>query len=1195
MNFLRKITSPPVFDDEEKTQQAYLLHIILWTLILIPVPFIIYTPIKAPENITRVLLQAVYGETVNIGLLIMLRKGHVQTLSVIQVVTFWLFFAVSAFTGTGVQGEAYLLGFGLAIAIAGILLGGIGALICTVASLAAGALMVYLQAYGGIQSSFISSPLTTWVISLVLFPLGATLQYLASQSMKKSLARARASEERYRLISQVSSDYTFSTTLNPEGKMYLNWVAGAFERMTGYSYEEYIEAGGWRGLLYPEDVDKDDAAFDLLSGNQSTISEVRTFKKNREVMWVRVYAHPVWDKKLNRLVGIIGAVQDINEQKQIEEELRRSESIYRRAIEVAGAVPYHQTFDSEGRIHYDFMSEGIREITGYGPEEFTDDLWGTLVIDRHLLEDLEPFSLEDAIQKVRTGDIPIWKCEHCIKARDGKIKWVFEAAVDLRDERGIAFGSVGLYQDITERKQSEQSLKYERDLLQIFLDNIPDTVYFKDRESRFVRINSALARVLGVRSAQDAIGKSDLDYHPPRLAKSFMEEERQIIETGQAIVNRIEFNPTLDGQLRWFSATKVPVRDASGQVIGLIGISRDVTEQKLAQEYEQNRRATLEKVLTLGQEVTEVQDILTTLKRIWNGVRHDLNFDRAGIYLYDQVSNSMDGTFGTNNRGEIVEEWDSHISLSEQTRDSKAFVKVLNESDGLYVTHNYAMEHDIQDGQIMSGVRDFAAVAARMGDKPVAVICVDNLITGRLISNEQLEALRLFAGYAGLAIVNSRLNDALQIELQQQKQSEEREVRRRSMLEKVLELGKRITETTDFPTTLQRIWHSVHDDLTFDRVGIFLYDPENYSVDGTYGTTRRGEMAEEWDLHIPLDGEISETLSFINVITEEDGVYRTHDYAVERKIPHGHIMEGVKDYAAVAAWAGDKPMGVICVDNLITGRAIDEEQLEALRLFAGYAGLAIQNARLNATLEEDLEHRQILIEELEAKNAELERFTYTVSHDLKSPLVTITGFLGFVEKDALAGNTSRIKASIDRISNAAQKMQQLLNDLLELSRIGRLMNKPEYVPFGEIAREALEQVRGRLEANQVQVDIQESLPTVHGDKIRLIEVVQNLLDNAAKFTKGRPKPHVRIGSKGNDENGLPVFFVSDNGIGIAPQYHEKIFGLFDKLDPSVEGTGVGLTLVKRIIEVHGGKIWLESQPGNGATFYFTLPAKHQEE
>ena len=199
-----------------------------------------------------------------------------------------------------------------------------------------------------------------------------------------------------------------------------------------------------------------------------------------------------------------------------------------------------------------------------------------------------------------------------------------------------------------------------------------------------------------------------------------------------------------------------------------------------------------------------------------------------------------------------------------------------------------------------------------------------------------------------------------------------------------------------------------------------------------------------------------------------------------------------------------------------------------------------------------------------------------------------------MEKDALAGNTEKVKSSIVRIQNAAQKMQKLLNDLLELSRVGRLMNQPENLPFTEIAREALDQVRGRLEANRIRIEMADALPVVHGDRIRLVEVMQNLVDNAAKFSRNAPDPLISIGWNGNTEKGFPIFFVRDNGIGIAPQYHEQVFGLFDKLDPTAEGTGVGLTLVKRIIEVHGGKIWIESQPGSGATFYFSLPGETQE-
>lgn len=231
--------------------------------------------------------------------------------------------------------------------------------------------------------------------------------------------------------------------------------------------------------------------------------------------------------------------------------------------------------------------------------------------------------------------------------------------------------------------------------------------------------------------------------------------------------------------------------------------------------------------------------------------------------------------------------------------------------------------------------------------------------------------------------------------------------------------------------------------------------------------------------------------------------------------------------------------------------------------------------------------REALIASLEAKNAELERFTYTVSHDLKAPLITIRGFLGYIEQDARSGDMTRLKGDTQRIIDASEKMHRLLNELLELSRIGRLMNPSQNIAFGDLIQDVIKLMEGRLQERNVEVKIQDSLPVLFGDCQRLLEVIQNLLDNAVKFMGEQTKPVIEIGTKG-EENGMPVLYVRDNGMGIAPEHHERIFGLFNKLNPSAEGTGAGLSIVKRIIEMHGGRIWVESEEGKGATFYFTL-------
>jgi two-component system, LuxR family, sensor kinase FixL len=236
--------------------------------------------------------------------------------------------------------------------------------------------------------------------------------------------------------------------------------------------------------------------------------------------------------------------------------------------------------------------------------------------------------------------------------------------------------------------------------------------------------------------------------------------------------------------------------------------------------------------------------------------------------------------------------------------------------------------------------------------------------------------------------------------------------------------------------------------------------------------------------------------------------------------------------------------------------------------------------------------REALIAELEAKNTELERFTYTVSHDLRSPLVTIFGFLGFAEKALGKGDPEGTRRDLERVRSAATRMEHLLRDLLELSRTGRVAAPPQEVSVEDLAREVVGLLDGPIRKRGVEVRIEDGLPTVCGDPVRLREVLQNLVENATTFTASRPCPLVTIGSRGRDETGHAVLFVRDNGIGVEPAHHERVFRLFEKLDPHGEGTGVGLAIARRIVEGHGGRIWVESEGrGRGATFCFTLPER----
>jgi PAS domain S-box-containing protein len=221
--------------------------------------------------------------------------------------------------------------------------------------------------------------------------------------------------------------------------------------------------------------------------------------------------------------------------------------------------------------------------------------------------------------------------------------------------------------------------------------------------------------------------------------------------------------------------------------------------------------------------------------------------------------------------------------------------------------------------------------------------------------------------------------------------------------------------------------------------------------------------------------------------------------------------------------------------------------------------------------------RESLIRELEAKNAELERFGYAVTHDLKAPLVTIRGFAEYLEKDAREGRSDRLAVDAARIAEAVARLQGLLDRLFELSRAGRPVGPPVSVPAGELVQEALRLLRERASETGTRVEVDLELPAVFGDRARLVQVFHNLLDNAMKFGGGGP---VSVRARSADD-GRVVLVVQDAGIGIEPRHRDRVLDIFERLDPRGEGAGVGLAVVKRILESQGGRVWLESD-GLGA-------------
>jgi PAS domain S-box-containing protein len=232
--------------------------------------------------------------------------------------------------------------------------------------------------------------------------------------------------------------------------------------------------------------------------------------------------------------------------------------------------------------------------------------------------------------------------------------------------------------------------------------------------------------------------------------------------------------------------------------------------------------------------------------------------------------------------------------------------------------------------------------------------------------------------------------------------------------------------------------------------------------------------------------------------------------------------------------------------------------------------------------------RESLIQELELKNTELERFASKVSHDLKAPLITMRGFLGYLERDLREGRADRLTADVARVVEASGQMQSLLDELLALARAGLPAGPPAPVAIAEVVRDAAAAVEGRLRSRGIQLSTADELPVVRGDRPRLVQVFQSLLDNAAKFIGSRPDGAVRVEARPGAD-GTVTLVVRDNGVGIDRRHHTRVFEAFEKLDPRAEGMGMGLAVVRRIVEAHGGRVWIESDGlGAGTAVCVTL-------
>jgi signal transduction histidine kinase len=295
--------------------------------------------------------------------------------------------------------------------------------------------------------------------------------------------------------------------------------------------------------------------------------------------------------------------------------------------------------------------------------------------------------------------------------------------------------------------------------------------------------------------------------------------------------------------------------------------------------------------------------------------------------------------------------------------------------------------------------------------------------------------------------------------------------------------------------------------------------------------------------------------------------------------------------------AGGKLFAILGFSSSRTGRRISSGQLKALDVLARTAATALATAAVVAELRqlnEELEQRvSERTRDLEAANQDLESFSYSVSHDLREPARVIEGFCEMFRAEFEAGVPEPGRRILERVWSGASRMTQLINDLLHFSRSGRQPLNRQRVPLRELVLEIVARLREPLGERPLEVQVAD-LPDCFADRSLLEQVLINLLSNAFKFSAPRNPARVEVGALRQGES--VVYYVRDNGVGFDMRHADKLFGVFQRLhaQEAFEGTGVGLSIVHRIITRHGGRVWADSRPDEGTTLYFSLPEQRHE-
>ncbi|WP_265112244.1 PAS domain S-box protein [Halosolutus halophilus] len=963
--------------------------------------------------------------------------------------------------------------------------------------------------------------------------------------------------------------------------------------LTGYSREEIL--GEHASLmLADDDVSRIQHEIDrrlTADDRQNEAIEFTAWTADGDTIPCEMELHLVVED--STLQGSIGVVRDITDRKQAERELRQERDLVKGIVETSPVGI--AVVDADGEVS--FANERAEKIYGRSRDELSgfshdDPRWD--LVD----ENGKPLKTGEApFDHVVTEEEAIYDQVLGLRKPSGERVWVSVNGAPQLNEDSELERAVFVFEDVTEQRENERRLEKSEQRYRTLVENFPNgSVGMFDEDMRYTAVGGQLLNTLDM-EPEDRIGRTIHEIHSDDLVEQIKPYFQGAL-AGEAGTFEIEFRG------RYLHVHALPVRDATDEVFAGMIVVQDVTERKKRErELERNKEhlETLFEVLPVGVVVAEADGEIIeandTAHMIWGG---DV-FDADSIEEYDRYPVRWAHS-------------DVRVEPEEMT-----LARVVN---GEEVTEPDIFEIDTADGERRIIRAEGMPIRDGTGEVTRGVVTLSD-ITERKEAQRQLEeSERLYR-----TLTENFPNGTVGVYDHD--------------LRYTLAAGEKVGDPAPSAEEIEgtRMPELYSDDAVTDLEPLFRTAIE----DGETGTIETEVVGRDWRVWAtPLrdaDGEIYAGLSFAQDITEQ----KEHERELERALD---LLERTERIADVGGWElnpqtqdvfwtdhvfellevhsdeeppldealdmyheEDKPIVEDAVeDALASGDPFDVEvrlrtaasdQIRWLRLqgdpetvddeVISFRG-AVQDITERKQREQRLEE---LIERLEESNERLEQFAYAASHDLQEPLRMVSSYLQLIERRYADDLDEDAQEFIEFATDGADRMRNMIDGLLQYSRVETQGDDFEPVELNAVVEDVCDDLQVRIEETDAEITA-DSLPRVNSDEEQLRQVFQNLLDNAIEYSDDEP-PKVDISAERNDAKW--VVSVSDEGIGIEPDDADRVFEVFQSLHPPDEhgGTGIGLAVCKRIVERHNGDIWIDSEPGEGTTFSFTLPAASDHE